>query len=95
MNEMRQWAVVFAVMLAGCGTEVQTRPLREYRIKLTRPDGALHSTYAIKSDKEPDVTATEAGCLRVWSWSGFTVYRSQPYPVGWLVEVEPIEVNNE
>jgi hypothetical protein len=82
-------AILFAMMLAGCGAEAETRPLREYTIRLTRPDGVVHSTYTLQSDKEPDVSATDGGCLRVWSRSGFTVYVTQPYPVGWLVEVVP------
>jgi len=85
-----RWVViVFALTLAGCGADAQTRSPREYTVKLTRPDGALQSAYTLQSDVEPSVCESDAGCLRVYSRVGYTVYRTQPFPIGWLVEVVP------
>jgi hypothetical protein len=82
-------AIVLAVMLAGCVEDAQTRPPREYTMKLTRPDGVLQSTYTLHSDVEPSVCESDAGCLRVYSRIGRTVNVTQPFPIGWLVEVVP------
>jgi hypothetical protein len=82
-------AIVLAVMLAGCVEDAQTRPPREYTMKLTRPDGVLQSTYTLQSDVEPSVCESDAGCLRVYSRIGSTVNVTQPFPIGWLVTVHP------
>jgi hypothetical protein len=82
-------AILFAMMLAGCGADARTRPSREYTMKLTRPDGVLQSTYTLQSDVEPSVCESDAGCLRVYSRVGYTVYVTQPFPIGWLVTVHP------
>jgi hypothetical protein len=82
-------AIAFAVMLAGCGADAQTRQPREYTMKLTRPDGVLQSTCTLQSDVDPSVCESDAGCLRVYSRVGYTVYRTQPFPIGWLVTVHP------
>jgi hypothetical protein len=82
-------AIVLAVMLAGCGAESHAPHLSDYKIKLTRPDGVLHNTYTIHSEDEPDVVVYDDGCLRVRSVRGHRLFWTQPFPVGWLVEVEP------
>lgn len=66
-------------------------PLRSYTIRLTRPDGRTHQTYTIESVVEPKVVIyrNEHGCLRVWSRQVDRESYTQPFPVGWLVEVEP------
>jgi hypothetical protein len=65
--------------------------LRPYTIRLTCPDGRIHHTYTIQSIAEPKVIMypNEYGCLRVWSRRLDRVSYTQPFPVGWLVEVEP------
>lgn len=73
-------------------------PLRPYTIRLTRPDGRTHHTYTIESVVEPKVVIypNEHGCLRVWSRRVDRESYTQPFPVGWLVEVEPkVEEDNE
>jgi hypothetical protein len=73
-------------------------PLRPYTIRLTRPDGRTHHTYTIESVAEPKVVMypNEHGCLRVWSRRVDRESYTQPFPVGWLVEVEPkVEDDNE
>jgi len=62
-----------------------------YTIRLTRPDGRTHHTYTIQSIVEPKVIMypNEYGCMRVWSRRLDRVSYTQPFPAGWLVEVEP------
>jgi hypothetical protein len=64
---------------------------RPYTIRLTRPDGSTHHTYTIQSIVEPKVIMypNEYGCMRVWSRRLDRVSYTQPFPAGWLVEVEP------
>lgn len=81
-------AIVLAVILSGCGAESQSPHLSDYKIKLTRPDGVLHNTYTIHSEREPKVVVYDDGCLRVMSERGHRLFWTQPFPVGWLVEVE-------
>lgn len=83
-------AIVFFALLAGCENE-PPHSLRSYTIRLTRPDGTVHHTYTIQSDGEPRVVGyeDEGGCLRVVYRQGFQCAWTQPFPVGWLVEVEP------
>lgn len=83
-------AIAFAVVLSGCGAESHAPHLSDYKIKLTRPDGVLHNTYTIHSEREPEVVVYDDGCLRIMSKRGHRVFWTQPFPVGWLVEVEPI-----
>jgi hypothetical protein len=87
---IRALAIVVAVVaIAGCDNEPSS--LRTYTIRLTRPDGTLHHTYTIHSEDEPSVVVyeNEGGCPRVMSRRGFRCVWTQPFPVGWLVEVEP------
>jgi hypothetical protein len=65
--------------------------MRPYTIRLTRPDGITHHTYTIHSIVEPKVIMypNEYGCMRVWSRRLDRVSYTQPFPAGWLVEVEP------
>jgi hypothetical protein len=82
-------AIVLAVALSGCGAESHAPHLSDYKIKLTRPDGVMHNTYTIYSEHEPEVVVYDDGCLRVRSVRGHRRFWTQPFPVGWLVEVEP------
>ena len=82
-------AIVLAVIISGCGAESNAPHLSDYKIKLTRPDGVLHNTYTIHSEREPVVVVYDDGCLRGMSERGHRTFWTQPFPVGWLVEVEP------
>jgi len=84
-------AIAIAIAaFAGCDNDSQSQSLHAYTIRLTRPDGTLHHTYTIHSETEPVIVAyeDEGGCLRVRSFRGYRCVWTQPFPVGWLVEVE-------
>lgn len=88
-------ALVFFALVVGC--ENESHSLRTYTIRLTRPDGTVHHTYTIQSDGEPRIVGyeDEGGCLRVMYRQGFQCGWTQPFPVGWLVEVEPLPESNQ
>jgi hypothetical protein len=79
------WVCAAAIMLTGCGL---SRDSRTYLVTVGRPDGSPYKTFELQSDSEPRVASSGGGCLEVWSSLGGDVYRTDAYPVGWLVEVD-------
>jgi hypothetical protein len=82
-----------AISAAIAAVKMNSEPAvpRAYTIRLTRPDGCTHRTYTIQSIVDPVVITypNEHGCLRVRSRRLDRASYTQPFPAGWLVEVEP------
>ena len=56
-------------------------PDRHFLIRVTRPDGEVHSEVKESAKHKPDVSATYGGVTYIWCGK----YHA---PVGWLLEVE-------
>jgi|694.fasta_scaffold00210_121 hypothetical protein len=83
--------VLCVAVLVGCAAP-NPAAFKSYTVTVTRPDGVVHRTLQIQSTEHPRVESfdDEGGCLRVLYWNGsFDRYSTQPFPSGWLVEVEP------
>jgi hypothetical protein len=81
----------------GCNSPNQNQKLYKYSVKLTRPDGVVHKTFEIESTGQPIMRSTDGGQSEFFEaekyngeWTG--TWNRHLVPVGWLVEIEPLEL---
>jgi hypothetical protein len=94
MNTGRTCALFAALsLLAGCAEP----DCKTYRVTVTRPDGAVHRQFTLRSASYPYVMPirNESSCLAVYYCTGFGCATTEAFPSGWMLDVEPTAESGE